>query len=378
VEQTRAEFVDEVKAGEKSKARICREYGISRVTGDKWLRRAAEGAGFGNQSRIPKNIPGRITAEIEKTIVWARNEHPAWGARKLSKWLENRGITGLPANSTICAVLKRNGLVSEAASRAATPYKRFEREAPNDLWQADFKGHFPMKDGVRCHPLTVIDDHSRFALCVDAKDNEKYGGVRESFERMFREYGLPKSLLCDNGNPWGTSQSVGITRFEVFLMDNDVLPIHGRPLHPQTQGKDERFNRTLKDEAITTDIENLTDAQRRFDAFRKCYNTERPHAALHNQVPASRYRESDRRFAGTPREWDYPEGAELRKIKSSGYLTIAGQGYFLSEALAELTVHVLEPDPDGVVNLHYRGFKVAAVDSNERCVISRKIRRSKD
>ena len=119
------------------------------------------------------------------------------------------------------------------------------------MWQADFKGYFQMQNGERCYPLNILDDCSRFCLCSDALSNETLGEVKPVFQRLFREYGLPFSLLCDNGNPWGTSQSMGYTAFEVWLMELGVLTIHGRPLHPQTQGKDERYNRSFTRECLS-------------------------------------------------------------------------------------------------------------------------------
>ena len=156
--------------------------------------------------------------------------------------MDNDGYPNLPSARTINNIFHRNNLISKAASQAAAHYKRFEKVRPNDMWQADFKGHFQMQN--------ILDDCSRFCLCSEALRNETLGEVKPVFQRLFREYGLPFSLLCDNGNPWGTSQSMGYTAFEVWLMELGVLTIHGRPLHPQTQGKDERYNRSFTRECL--------------------------------------------------------------------------------------------------------------------------------
>ena len=149
------------------------------------------------------------------------------------------------------------------AAIAHTPYKRFEMSHPNDMWQMDYKGHFAMVNGERCHPLTMIDDHSRFSLCIDASSNEQWIPTRESLVRVFREYGMPKAILCDNGSPWSDNTN-GYTPFEIWMIQMDVLPIHGRPIHPQTQGKDERFHRTLKEDLLNrTPIRDLEHAQKR-------------------------------------------------------------------------------------------------------------------
>ncbi|MCL2101712.1 MAG: DDE-type integrase/transposase/recombinase, partial [Fibromonadales bacterium] len=246
--EQRASLVEDIKSGNLSISELCRNYGVSRPTAYKWLERSEHGESMDDRSRIPLNSPSKTCPAIESVIAQARQQHPSWGGRKLKAYLERKGESGIPSAKTVTAILHRNGLISEEASLAATPFKRFERSAPNDLWQTDFKGHFAMENGIRCHPLTVTDDSSRFSLCISAKDSERFPGVRDSFISLFRERGLPKAVLCDNGPPWGTTGGFGYTRFEVFLMDRGVLPIHGRPWHPQTQGKGERFHRTLKSE----------------------------------------------------------------------------------------------------------------------------------
>lgn len=373
VENSREDFVREVMASEISKSKLCAKYGISRVTGDKWLKRYQSGEGFSNRSRAPFYTPNKTANEIEKLVIDVRVEHPAWGPRKIVRHLKNQGYTSLPAPSTVCSILKRNGFISPQASQAATPYKRFERASCNELWQTDFKGHFQMQDGTRCHPLTTIDDHSRFALSVDAKDNERYDGVVESFTRMLKTYGLPQALLCDNGNPWGTSQQAGFTRFEIWLMQLDVLPIHGRPLHPQTQGKEERFNRTLKDEVLKHKvIKNLAHAQDEFDNFRNCYNNIRPHHALRLDSPAMHYSASRRLLPETVQDWIYPSEYKCRKI-NKGYLRLKGRHYYLSEAFCGFTVALKESSLNNCVNVYYRNFKIARLSLDEGCFLSRKI-----
>lgn len=373
VETTRQEFVRRVLAREKSKSALCREYGISRPTGDKWIGRYLNGEGCEDRSRAPFRTPNKINAETEALIVEARKKEPAIGAKKIRCMLSREGHVGLPCVSTVNAVLKRNGLITPEASRTATPYKRFEKEAPNVMWQADFKGHYKMGDGTRCHPLSVIDDHSRFCLCADAKPNEKREGVEESFRRMFKEYGLPQILLCDNGNPWGTSQSAGYTLFEIWLMELGILTVHIRPMHPQTQGKTEKFNRSFKDERLKYYIPNdLADAERQRDEYRHFYNHIRPHHALGLDVPAQRYRASERAFDDKIREWEYGPEYELRRIKSTGFLTYGGQGYFLSEGFKGKTIAIKPSSKDGLLNLYYRQFRIGRIDLKERAIVSRK------
>ncbi|NOQ42021.1 MAG: IS481 family transposase [Desulfuromusa sp.] len=376
MDRSRKTFVLEVLSKEENFSVLCRKYGISRKTGYKWLHRFNNGEPLVNQSKAPFHTPNKTSHETEKIILNLRDEHPAWGARKLKKRLENLGHQGLPASSTICNILKRNGRVSKEESMKHTAYKRFERPFPNDLWQADFKGYFILTNGRKCFPLTVLDDHSRYSLCVDAKYNERLKGVKTSFSRIFREFGLPNTLLCDNGNPWGTSQSVGYTRFEVWLMDLDILTIHGRAWHPQTQGKEERFHRTMKAEALKGKLLcNKKDAQKNFDIFRSSYNNERPHDALKLDVPAEHYKKSNRTMPRKIREWTYPSITNLRKVKSTGYFNFKNQGYFLSEALIGKQIGITESEKSNVFNLMYRDFLIAKLNIDERILVSRKIRR---
>lgn len=373
VEKNRAEFVRRVLAGEKSKSSLCREFGISRPTGDKWIKRFQSGEGYQDRSRAPFQTPNKIDSSVEEMIVNARKKEPAIGATKTHRMLSNKGHTELPCISTVNAVFKRNNLITQEASQAATPYKRFEKDAPNVMWQADFKGHYAMGNGKRCHPLSVLDDHSRYCLCADAKPNEKREGVEESFSQIFREYGMPQMLLCDNGNPWGTSQSVGYTLFEIWLMELGILTIHIRPRHPQTQGKTERFNRSFKDERLKFYVPyDLEDADQQRAEYREFYNNERPHHALQMDVPVRRYKPSHRTFVEKPKDWDYGPEYELRKIKSTGFLTYDGQGYFLSEGFRGKTIAIKPSSKDGFLNLYFRQFRIGRIDLRERAIVSRK------
>lgn len=377
MEEGRKEFIEEVIVGEKSKSEICRKYGISRVTGDKWIKRYEQGEELRDRSHAPFHMPSKTPVEVEDMVLEARRKHPAWGPRKLKKILEREKEGKVPATSTIADILRRNDCISEKASKASTPYKRFQKESSNEMWQADFKGHFAMKDGKRCHPLTVLDDYSRYSLCVEAKENERREGVEKSFTRLFYEYGLPEALLCDNGNPWGVSQSTGYTLFEIWLMERGILPIHGRICHPQTQGKEERFHKTMKDELLSfTEIENMAHAQESFDTFRNSYNNQRPHEALNMGTPVEYYRTSDRKMPAKIREWGYPSGFVLRRVKATGYLTYGNQGYFLSEAFGGQTIAIRESSLANGINLYYRSFRIARINIKERAYISKKIYRA--
>ena len=369
----REEFVRRVLAQEGSKAALCREYGISRPTGDKWIERFQEGESLADRSRAPKSCPGRIDAETEAEIVRIRQLHPALGAVKLRRIMENAGYTGLPCARTFNNIFQRHGLIGREESAAAAPIRRFEKAVPNEMWQADFKGHFRMNNGYQCHPLNILDDCSRFSLCIEALTNETFDAVKPVMERLFREYGLPFSFLCDNGNPWGTSQSLGYSRFEVWLMELGILTLHGRPRHPQTQGKEERFNRSFTRECLKgRTFSDKAHAQSCFNEYRRFYNDVRPHFALNLDVPSSHYTPSSRRMPDKIKEWEYGSEYRLCKVKETGYFNYNGQGFFLSEAFGGKTIAVRESHLPGQITLVFRQFKIVRIDLEDRVYTLRK------
>jgi transposase InsO family protein len=248
---SRLEFVRLAEAGGVSVAELCRRFGISRETGFQYLRRYREegAAGLRDRSRRPHTSPRRTTPVIETHVLDLRDQHPAWGGRKLARRLRDLGVAGVPAVSTVTEVLRRHGKLDPTEAAKHQPFKRFERSAPNELWQMDFKGHFAMDRG-RCHPLTVLDDHSRYSLGLIACADETDETVRGHLTGLFRRFGLPQAMLADNGSPWGGSGSQGYTAFEVWLMRVGIRLHHGRAYHPQTQGKEERFHRSLNVEVL--------------------------------------------------------------------------------------------------------------------------------
>lgn len=303
---------------------LCRRFGISAPTGYKWLARHRLGEGLGERSRRPERSPGRTSAEMEGKIVAARAEHPAWGGRKLKRWLENRGETGVPAAGTITGVLRRHGLLGEPAGPSGGGWRRFERETPNELWQIDYKGWIPVASGGRCHPLTMLDDHSRYNLLLEACRGETFRELRPLLEGAFARHGLPRALLCDNGAPWGNSEG-HFTACEAWLLRLGVEVLHGRPRHPQTQGKEERFHRTLKAELLSraTEWRDLGHCGESFARWREIYNHERPHEALGGAVPASRYRTSERVMPKrVPEAGEWYGGSDVvKRVKSKGEIT---------------------------------------------------------
>lgn len=321
---------------------LCRRCGISAKTGYKWLRRYRAGgsAALADRSRRPKHSPKRCGEAISAEVAALRREHPAWGGRKLRRRLQDLKHPQVPAASTCTEIVRRAQLLSAEASAAHTPWQRFERAQPNELWQMDFKGHFPTQAGERCHPLGVLDDHSRFNVVLSPHPDEKAATVRAALASAFAQYGLPAALLCDNGPPWGCADpTCPHTTLTVWLLRLGVRVLHGRPYHPQTQGKQERFNRTMHEELLSQHTwRDLAHCAVEFPHFRQRYNCERPHDALQGATPLSRYRPSVRSAPSTLPPIEYPSGTTVRTLHRSGVLTFGGQNWYVGKPFGALPI----------------------------------------
>lgn len=360
----REEFVRLAGAAGANFSELCRRFGVSRSNGYKWLgRHAAEGpGGLEERSRRPLSSPGRTPLELEARVLALRAAHPAWGGRKLHWTLKAEGVERPPAPSTITGMLRRAGLLNGPGAGEPRGWTRFEKEQPNELWQMDFKGHFALERG-RCHPLTVLDDHSRYALEIGACGDEQTETVQDRLTAVFRRYGLPGRILADNGSPWGTSGGERHTRLTVWLMDLGVGVGHGRPFHPQTQGKDERFHRTLKAEVLDgRRFDDLAAAQAAFDAWREVYNAKRPHEALAHKTPSSRYAMSPRPMPQAIAPPDYEPQAHVRRVQSGGWISFKGHDIRCGKAFVGKKLALRATNADGVFDLCYRSHVLAQVD----------------
>jgi transposase InsO family protein len=342
---------------------LCRRYGISPTTGYKRIaRQRAEGvAGLSNRSRRPLTAPARTDPAVERQVLVLRDQHPTWGGRKLARRLQDLGEPDAPTPSTITAILQRHGRIESAAASTHRPVVRFEAAAPN--WQLDFTGHFALERG-RCHPLPVLDDHSRFALGVAACADEQGATVRACLTDLFRRCGLPWSLLCDNGPPWGATRSdQQFTTLGVWLIRLGVEVWHGRPRHPQTQGKLERLNGTLTADVINRRrYADLATVQRAFDDWRASCNHERPHEALGLATPMSRCLPSPRAFPERLPEIVCAPGDDVRKVDAAGQISWRGRPWKLSVALAGQPVGLRPTLVDGVVEVRFCHHPVRTLD----------------
>ncbi len=343
---------------------LCHRFGISRKTGYKWLARYDGGGagGLRDRSRAPHGSPTKTRVDIEEKVLEVREEHPAWGGRKIRRRLQNLGNIDVPAPSTITDILHRYDKIAPAETQAGG-YTRFEADEPNDMWQMDFKGWFTCGTG-RCDPFDVLDDHSRYNLALEACNKPDTVSVQTSLSETFTTYGLPKWVLCDNGQPWGTSQAgYRWTKLTVWMLDLGVSVTHSRPRHPQTLGKDERFHRTLNLEVISRrEWDSHQQVQQAFNTWRHTYNHERPHDALDLDVPASRYKPSTRSMPAVIEPVDYPDGYEVRKVEAQARIQYKGNRYKIGKPFIGRRVGIVPTTTDGIYNVVYRHQHITTID----------------
>ena len=359
----RREFLSLADRAGVNFSELCKRFGISRKTGYKWRERYREKGeeGLADRSRRPKHSPRQSLPDIEEKVLAIRDEY-GWGARKIKTCIERAG-DGAVAKSTVHSILLRNERVSNQPEKTAGAYRRFEKERPNQLWQMDFKGHYPLGNNERCHPLTILDDHSRYSLCLQACRNQQTLTVKEHLTAAFRRYGLPERMLMDNGSPWGNDLGHRFTPLTIWLLHLGIAISHGRPYHPQTQGKEERFHRTLKVEVLAhrvfADFERMQD---RFDEWRHCYNHIRPHEALDMEVPASRFEPSFRSYPEQLPPIQYNVSDKVRKVQDHGEIRFLGHAFRIGKGFRGYQV-ALRPSPeDGVYDVYFATHRIAQVD----------------
>ena len=343
---------------------LCRQHKIRPRILYKWLDRyRREGvAGLSDRSRRPLSSPSRTEAEMEAAVLAVRRENPVWGGRKIAASLARQGLSP-PSASTITEILKRHGQPMVAPGRKA--WKRFEHAEPNALWQMDFKGDVAFGRG-RLHPLTVVDDHSRYAVVLHATDNERHQTVQNAVQAAFERYGLPEIILTDNGSPWGSTAEQTLTKFGVWLIEHGVAPWHSPPLHPQSHGKNERFNRTLNLELLEQrTFDDLRQAQQAFDAWRHRYNHHRPHDAIGLAVPADRYRPSRRAFKPTVEPFDYGADVVLRSVDAAANISFRNRRWKASKALVGKQVAIRPTDDDGVFDIVFRHVTIRSINFHQ-------------
>lgn len=371
----RHEFVRLAMLEGANRRELCRRFGISPDAGYKWIRRWIAGdRELADRSRRPYRSPERSDPVMEQHVLKVRDAHPAWGARKIARCLAREGLVS-PARSTVHEILRRYDRVHPPVG-GGRAHQRFEKEAPNLLWQMDFKGWVKLADQVRCHPLTIVDDHSRFAVCLAACENEQRSTVQSQLEITFRRYGLPEAVFVDNGTPWGDAAGASWTRLGVWLLKLGVQVLHSRPYHPQSRGKNERFHRTLQAEVFALNrFRELAEVQRAFNRWRRIYNFERPHEALDEEVPASRYRASVRSMPSRLPEMEYDTREIVRTVPSSkDYISFKGRLWNVPRAFRGERVAIRPRGADGHYGIFFGSREIAQIELAKPEVRTRGVR----
>jgi len=348
----RVRFVGRILDGERI-GDLCREFGISRKTGYKFLERYKRLSivGLQDQPRAPERIPHRTRPEIAELLLNLRREHPTWGPRKLRAYLADKqpGLA-LPVPSTIGDLLQRSGLVEPRRRRNRTPpsYSPLcHAQAPNDLWCTDFKGQFRLGNKQYCYPLTITDAVSRYLVGCEALQSTESKPAQAVFEQIFRERGLPNRIRTDNGTPFASRALAGLSQLSVWWMRLGITHERTEPASPQQNGRHERMHRTLKAETTRPAAATLLQQQERFDHFVELFNNERPHEALDQRPPATVYQASARKYPDKLPEPEYPLHDDVLLVSRCGHVRLPGtrrhdRNVFLSTALAGQLVGIRE------------------------------------
>lgn len=320
----RLQLVAEYLKGERPMTSLCTEFSVSRKTAYKWVGRyEIDGpSGLEDRSRAPHEHHHRVDPVVVEALLMARRAHQHWGSRKILAWLSRKQpALSLPVASTVSAIFAKYGLSrSRQARRRTPPYVDpfADADRPNRVWCADYKGEFKTGDQRRCYPLTVTDAHSRMLLRCTALDSTKTRYAWPIFEEAFREFGLPERIRTDNGTPFASRGAGGLSRLSVWWVKLGIRHERIEPGHPEQNGRHERMHRTLKQETLRPPAHTSRAQQTKFDAFRTEYNHERPHEALGNDPPSSRYAQSDRQYPRRLPEIQYPEHYIRRKVTEAG------------------------------------------------------------
>jgi len=364
VDDQRMQFVIRACSGKERMAALCQEFGISRPTGYLWRRRYEQTrsvVSLAEVSRRPHRSPQRTETRKEQCVV-ARRRETGWGAKKLQVILREEDETALSAR-TIHRILERYGLVSEEAHAPAL--QRFERSTPNELWQMDSKGKYPLRQG-ECHALSIVDDHSRYAVGLYALPRLTVENAYPCLVGTFRQYGVPQSMLMDRGNLWWSAfNGWGLTWLSVRLIEQQIQLLYGRVCHPQTQGKVERFHRTLAEALRHRGVpQKWRQWPRALEEFRQEYNQRRPHEALGMKRPVDRYRPSPRAYEENVKPWEYPAGSEVRQLTTLGMLNEGRDRWFVCQALRGQRVRVERFDEKLLIS--YRHMYIREIDLRRR------------
>jgi putative transposase len=375
VVKQRARFVQEWESEDWSLAELCREYGISRRTGYKWINRY-EGSGMEglqDASRAARGHPNQTSQRMVDRILEVRGKHAWWGARKiravLARELGAAGAERVPATSTIGVILRQYGLTASRKKRMRAEGSRqplVGAAQANELWCIDYKGWFRTGDGQRCDPLTVTDRYSRYLLRCQAVEAADGRHTRAVMEGAFQEYGMPRRMRSDNGAPFASTGLGGLTRLAVWWLRLGIQLERITPGQPQQNGSHERMHLTLGQETASPPARSRRQQQERFDAFREEYNQQRPHEGLQMETPAAHYAPSPRPYPRRLPEPDYG-GSEVRVVDESGKFRFWSRSIFVSHALAgeSIGLQMMKPEEERYWKVCFMQYDLGILDQAE-------------
>ncbi len=346
---------------------LCARYGVSRPTGYKWIDRFLENgqSGLEERSRRPVGCPHRTSDDVVRRVIDLRRKHPHWGAKKLLKILNTRHPeVDWPARSTISELLKRHGLVEKKRRRTypghpGKPVTSMDRS--NDVWCADYKGEFKTGDGIYCYPLTITDGCTRYLLACKGLYSTNHVRAKSVFKSVFRNFGLPAIIRTDNGPPFATTAIGRLSRLSVWWIRLGIFPELIQPGRPDQNGRHERMHKTLKQETTRPPAATMRAQQFRFNRFVEEFNTVRPHEALDQETPDSRYQTSSREFPlGLP-PIEYPSHFETRLVSRNGGFRWSAHRVPITHTLEGEYVGLEEVD-DGVWDVYFGTVRLGQMD----------------
>ena len=357
------------QSGRFTVVELCAEFGISRKTGHKYLKRYRNAGreGLHEHSRRPKSSPNATVKSVEALILKERRRRPTRGPKKIRDLLiKKHGISMPPHESTIALTLRRHGLSQKPKRKVGVhrvrPEHLTEPTRPNEVWTVDFKGWFTLRDGQRCDPLTVCDRYSRYIIGCYACATQQFRSTLRVFKKLMRHHGLPDVIRVDNGTPFASNALGGLSQLSIWWIEQGIQVEFMTPASPQENGSHERMHRDLKAEATKPASKNLRAQKKRLERWRNDYNHERPHESLDMLRPAQIYRKSARRL-GEKYKMRYPEGHQPKRVSGAGFIAHGGDSFYLSEIFSGCLVSVFE-NADGVCELHYANLHIGNLEYN--------------
>lgn len=371
--QEKIQFISTYLSNSFTVSELCRRFNISRKTGYKWLARyESEGVdGLKERSKSnhePHNATERYTV---KKLLEVKHNYPNWGPKKISCYLRKEEPEQIwPANSTIGEILKRHGLTKQKKTRRKVPphtepFKDCDKS--NRVWSADFKGQFRIGNLGYCYPLTITDNYSRYLLACRGLREPNAANVMKWFEMIFKEHGLPEAIRTDNGPPFASTSTGGLTKLAVWWIKLGIMPERIKPGCPQMNGRHERMHRTLKQATVNPPKKNFKAQQKLFDEFIDEYNNERPHEALDGRCPSQLYRPSKREYPNIIPEYEYPDSYYIRKVRLSGEFKFAGGQFSIGKPLVGELIG-LEPIDNELYQIYFNNLKIGLFDERIRKV----------